>query len=488
MSKRPLLQNPVLRGSIAFLEHEGLSYADSDGNVSSTFVASDLPNWKSGSLSGKKMAWVGDSTTESLETVSQNLNYLVNNYMSAGGPLGGVTLQWFGSNGNTLSNFIADSPDGDGINDVIAANPDLIVLSYGINDVRLGATTEAQLITLLKSAVTQLLDELPTCDIILRMPNSFLTTDVSSLGYVVPNASAQTYSDRIRNAYRSLRNKWPNVVLYDSQTSRFPETCPATFSNMADQVHPSICNGYPGASTGGYAGIIDDIVAICGRKEPYNAGRAANAVSVSYADAHLTYARVVENGDYDLITEGPYVEQGSGFLRFTGNQLMISSIAAGDVVVMDGLSAFTLPAGATVLASGANIQLGNLGSGNPTYTQTRGNVQIWRHKYASNVANKPYLTNPAYPYKVRFYCNTGGSGYFRVETAPNGIKPSQFDFRTTDYLLHPVRGPISLASASYIPISADNWQISGLSGDFSVSGTQSQCFVVGPNPPLGARP
>lgn len=468
------------------------------GRVRSPHAA--LSNWFRGSLSGKKMAWVGDSTTFQIQNTSQNLNYLVNNYQSAGGPLAGVTLQWFGANGNSLANFIVNTPAGSGASDVIAATPDLIVFSYGINDVRLGATSQATLLANLKTAINTLRNALPACDIVLRMPNSLLTTDVGANGYVTATGlfagmtlaqASQAATDILRNAYRALKDYWPNVVLYDAQESTFPSTSPATSALMTDQLHPSTAGGAPPTSTGGFAKIIDDVAELTGsapsaawlaqypgRAPRYNQASAVDAVAASYANAHLTYPRVVENGDYELITQGAFVTQGSGFIRFAGDLAQIGNIAGGDIVVQDGVAAFTLPQFPAVTVNGTNIQIASLGGGVPAYAQTSGSVSVWRHKYVNNAASKPYVKDTAYPHKQRFLINTGGVNFIRLAAMPNGKDPHAFTFAAGDFLLHPDLGPIALTSATYAFQAAGVIQIN-VTGDFTLVTGHYQCMVVG---------
>ena len=433
-----------------------------------------LSHWLTGSVSGKKIAWVGDSTTLQLApvanggTAGNNAYYLTNYVSDAGSPLNGTTNLFFGANGNSLANFNTNAPSPFGINDVIAAVPDLIVFSYGINDVRLGATTQAQLTALLKTAVNKFRTALPNCDIVLRMPNSFLTTDVSAFGYVSPNASAQAYSDILRNAYLSLENVWPNVVVYKSQLVRFPSVCPATSPYMNDQLHPTFA---------GYSGIIDDIAGVIGPVAPYNAGAATNAINVSYLSAPTTYPRVVENGDYTLITSGAWVGQGSTWLDFAGDLRQLSNINIGDIVVQNGVAAFALPSTFNASASGSNIRLGGLGAGNPTYAQSGGKVSIYRNKYVGNVANKPYIDSYAYPAQLRVNIAAAGVNYIRLGAATGQKDVTDWNFQPTDYLLHPTLGPVLLSSASY-SMSGNNVQINQ-TADFSTTGTQAILVATG---------
>lgn len=456
-----------------------MGLAGPGGSVLAWNKSGALSNWFVSGIAGKKIAWVGDSTTMQLSPTANGgtagvNSYYVNTYVAQqGSPLYGTSNVYFGANGNTLANFVQNTPAGYGVSDVIAAKPDLIVFSYGINDVRQGLTTQAQLVSLLQQAVNAIRAALPKCDIVLRMPNSLLTTDVNGYGYVVPAGpaagqtvaqAAQTYTDILRNAYLSLENYWPNVVVYKSQIVRFPSTSPASSPYMNDQLHPTVA---------GYSGIFDDIAGIIGYSPAYSIGASVAAQAANYVNAHLTYPRVVENGDYTLITSGAWVGQGSGYLDFSGDQSQMPIIAQGDIVVQNGQAAFTLPAGVAASASGANIRLTGIGAGVPSYAQIGGVVSIYRHKYAGTTAAKAYLNNKAYQtQRVRIV--SAGNGWVRLDVMP---ADSGWTFRTTQTLLYPGLGAVSLASATF-SMSGSAVQINVAGTDFTT--TALQCLVAAP--------
>lgn len=260
-----------------------------------------IPNWFHGGIAGKKIVWIGDSTTEKMGPEAQfgwdgvkakiknrllggisliktggstnqktspvaqfgwdGVNdYYIKRYANqVGQPLYGTTQVWLGSSGNTLTNFLANQPSSKGISSAIAAGGDIYILSYGINDVRLGGTDQEKLTSNLKFAVNAIRAALPNRSVILRMPNSLLAADVNAHGWVVPNSSAQVYTDILRNAYRSLANEWPDVIVYDSQTLLFTEISSASNPYMVDQLHPN---------AEGYAKIYDQLVEILGQPTP----------------------------------------------------------------------------------------------------------------------------------------------------------------------------------------------------------------------------
>lgn len=194
-----------------------------------------LTHWFSGNVSGKTVCFVGDSTTQNATSL---FSWLTSYAQVAGGGLNGVTVLNYGENGASLEAFLSDSVTH-GITATIAAKADLYVFCYGINSVRLGTDDLPTLEAAMDNAVNQIRAGVPNADIVLWGPNCFLTTDVNSNGYVVPNSSAQAYSDILYNAYASKIGKWPNVAVLQKQDGVFGRVCPATSIYMTDQLHPN---------------------------------------------------------------------------------------------------------------------------------------------------------------------------------------------------------------------------------------------------------
>lgn len=431
-----------------------------------------LKNWFRGGVAGKKIVWVGDSTTYQMAPVANGgaagLNdYYLQKYVNEpGSVLHGVSNVWMGSNGNSLANFIANFPATDGLSAAIANAGDLYVISYGINDARLGNTSN--LVANLKYAIDQIKAALPSAEILLRMPSSFLTTDVNGNGYVVPNSSAQTYSTALQQAYYAC-DGYNGAVLYASQETLFPKVCQAAFLYMQDQLHPTVA---------GYKKIFDQIVAIIGLVEPFNVGLADNSQFLDYFNAPvLYYPRVVEGGDYDKISEGDFVVSQTGYIDYAAPTSDSSIICQGDIVVQNGNAAFMLPASASFVPIGANLRLNNLGS-LPVYNQAGGRVSVWRQRYLGNLANKPYVNNPAYNKQQLFKVTAAQLGFIRIAAMPNDapaynlVNGAQlgWDHKPNDVLLGPW-GPIALTNATWVPL-GNQWQISITGVDFSMNSTQ----------------
>ena len=128
----------------------------------------------------------------------------------------------------------------------VLAMPDLMVICFGINDVRQGLTSQAQLIALLKQAVNRIRGVLPTTDLVLWGPNAFLTDDPDERRpRSTPIGNAQAYSTILYSAHAALKNLWPNVLVVQKQDF-FGKTC-VTYASaggasgwMTDQMHPSL--------------------------------------------------------------------------------------------------------------------------------------------------------------------------------------------------------------------------------------------------------
>lgn len=233
-----------------------LSSCGSAGNTQSSdsgnVKQAKLSHWFAGGIAGKKLCLVGDSTTSNATAL---FNELGTTYKNPGEGLYGIgPILNFGENGASLAAFLSDIV-GYGISATIAEQADLYVISYGINDVRLGYTSEDQLVALLVDAVDRIRAGAPNADIVLRVPNSLLTTDVDGFGFVQPNSNAQTYSTILHNAYLRLLNRWPNVVVFDAQEVVFGTVSLPASPLMINQLHPS---------SAGYTALAKALVYVIG--------------------------------------------------------------------------------------------------------------------------------------------------------------------------------------------------------------------------------
>jgi len=342
--------------------------------VGRAFGAPDphLSVWFANGLSGKTICMVGDSTTSNATDLFSELSGF---YRKEGEGLFGVRSVFnYGQNGASLSVFLADGVPL-GISAAIAAQADLYVISYGINDVRLGQTTEAQLTSLLTTAVNRILAGVPKANIVLRMPNSFLSTDVSGYGFVQPNSMAPAYSTMLRNAYKHLENHWSKVAVLDTQDAIFGRASLSTSVYMANQIHPS---------SAGYFALAQSLVDLIGVKQPYDPAKAASALAQNPSAPYLNYARVVEDGDvFNQVAVGRWVASSvvgapNGYVDLEWPANKASDIHCGDLLQMNVNHVFVLPPSCLVIPLGQVTRIYNLGGALPPFTTTGGSVAVWR--------------------------------------------------------------------------------------------------------------
>lgn len=192
----------------------------------------------------------------------------------------------FGVSGKKLARFLSNPSDPDGYNDLVASNPDLIIICGLTNDLRQNITTAIQGKVILQKLVDSLIADLPNADIILRMPNCFLTTDPTSAGYVLTTnpsgtityyasvaIAAQAQTDSIYKAYTECYNenesRWDHVALFNSMDLIFGTVCPATDPTLhSDQIHPK------------YPRIVEEIVKMIGNYQVYDQFKADSAWSI----------------------------------------------------------------------------------------------------------------------------------------------------------------------------------------------------------------
>lgn len=224
-----------------------------------------------------KLVICGDSTSDAATSAASIYTRLRALHADLpGGALYGMTsgnIISGGNNGLSLTNWFANPAGAYPYNRdaLLAATPDLIVYSWLFNDVRLGAlgTTVDAVYTTGRALLVQLIEwtiaNLPNTDILLRMPNPMLSSNVSSLNLVsdgtTVNAAgiAQVYTTALRRIYLSLVGQWPTVGVADTQGELFGTVSTASHPLMADQLHPSPTGSTTGGipNSGGYVAIAD---------------------------------------------------------------------------------------------------------------------------------------------------------------------------------------------------------------------------------------
>lgn len=199
-------------------------------------TASDpLARWRAGGPNGKTICLLGDSTTAVAPYFHDRLRSV---HCTPGGVLEGAVILNYGDDGSTLAAFLSDTREH-GITPAIAAQADLYVLCYGLNDVRREPLSEEQFRERIAEAVECLRAGVPSADILLRTPNPMLSQNTSYYVYLQPDESAQDYTDRMRAAYLDLAGRWLNVQVWDAMAELFGVVSLPTHPLMADQLHPN---------------------------------------------------------------------------------------------------------------------------------------------------------------------------------------------------------------------------------------------------------
>ena len=288
-----------------------------------------LDRWKSGnSVAGKRVTFLGDSTTEIAPGIFDTLRDYV---VSPGGEWEGAIVTQMGFNGQTIDGFMNQS-----FNQLVNSNPALTVICFGLNNVRLGEYSTAGLQGLLEDLIERIQLEIPNTDIVLWTPNSMLTTDPQSYGTVVPVSSAQDYTDRIWNAHNNIKvaDAYDRVAYLDKQQV-FGRVCQPTSSLMNDILHPN------------YEGQQRSLEPLITLAKPVKVGIDLTASAAAWAanptNPWTIYPRALEDGRYATfkrqLTVGTYYDGGNNLLalylfghRIGADPVTVDTFAAGDVM------------------------------------------------------------------------------------------------------------------------------------------------------------
>lgn len=459
-----------------------------------------LTNWLykfASSPTTAKMAFVGDSTSD-LTGNAGNLLTAMNKYIVLGDVLDGFStasnMPNYGNTGQTITGFISDAgTKGLAAVATAATGLDLIVFSYGINDIRQNLLTKDQLKDKIILCINTIRTAAPNIDIVLRMPNSFLAKTVSD-GYIQAGsygstqAAAQAQTDIIYYAYKELEGYWDNVVSFHSQDLIFPRTCQATSTIMTDEIHPD------------YTFIGKEIVKIIGYKTPFKEGRAWEALytdftfqtaASTYATPWTKYNRVLEyTRNFKQVGSGYYNAQGSTFLDVTVDNAYdaASRMVIGDVVNI-GDSVFIKTTITNSFAAQAPNVLRILGSAGfiPANSITSAKVTIYRSIFNHTFAVERYFYDKQnYPYVRRVKMSTSGTNFLRISaciddelTYKQGLQlnGSQLELATGDVIIGDGQAATTLTSATFSIINTTQLQISK-TGDFTAY-NNSTAYIFG---------
>lgn len=190
-----------------------------------------------------RVAMCGDSTYSHATSLFSALGM--------GGALDGYSsIDNLGSNGFRLTDFLNNT---NGVTYPLATSTsriqDVVVLGYGLNDIRQGLVSQAELIALLESTIVAILAAAPDNKIILHGPNTVCTDDPTASGFVSLSGlfagmtlavAAQTISDICYTAYESFRNDARIFAVIQRQdvTGRTSRTVAAS-GIYTDQGHPN---------------------------------------------------------------------------------------------------------------------------------------------------------------------------------------------------------------------------------------------------------
>ena len=355
--------------------------------------------------------------------------------------------------------------------------PGLIVFCWGINDVRTGATTQAQLVARITGAVNRIRAVLPTTDIVLWGPNSFLSDDPTGAGLVSPAtaAAAQGYSSLLYGAYEQLKNVWPNVLVLQKQdifgkaSSSFAALGGTGFSYMSDQLHPT---------NGAQTQMADWLAPVIGFKKPFNPQRATLARVAVPTAPYLVYPREVEDPNfYDIVAQAAWLGQGTdgngnNYLDILVPGARYREILPGDIVQMGaGGAVFQIPLTGVTLynLNATTTRFGFTGTGLlPAFTG--GTVTVYRHKFEWDATIQGYRQQVnAYPYARRFFCPAAGAGYLRLyPLAQNNRDPANALINPATDVIVGAGGFGAVTGFTTLAFTGTaNWQVSKAGTDFT---------------------
>ncbi len=452
-------------------------------------LSAALTRWFRGGIASKKIVFLGDSTTSNAVYM---FNRLTGYHNDPGGALYGVTDADFvnqGNNGLSLEGYLAGSGGTYTLANAYAAAGDLYVISYGINDVRLGLTSQAQLTARLTTLVDLLRANVPNADIILRIPNPLLTEDVggnhwvtSAGGTVNPAGAAQDYTDRMYYAYKALENKWPNVVIWDTQRLIFGRTSDTLANSvyMVDQLHPNQL---------GYEALANSFAGLFGvPSQVVSSIRADRAVTGSASAPWLIDPSVLEDTSrFELIADAKFENQDAvaGTLDLTW--AYAGRIKKGDIIRMGNYQPFALsPTGSYTFgqSTATSTRITGLSSllSSPAKPMTSGPVRIYRRKAVGDSKIEALaLRVEEYPYRRLGYVNGGATNTLDIVADPNEDRLAKFwRLAVGDIVQIEGQSPITLTSAQLGAASGNNLRILSLStGVDYTTLVNSRVIVVG---------
>lgn len=431
--------------------------------------ADPLGRWRRGGFAGKQVCFLGDSTTSNASALFTDLRGI---HAAPGGALSTITtpasdILNYGENGASLAAFLSNSVTH-GITNAIAAQADLYVFCYGINDVRLGATSQATLEARVISAVEQLRAGVPDADILLRVPNSLLTVDTGSNDFVSPETAeaAQLYTDILRGAYLTMQNRWPNVLVWDAMAEIFGTISQASSIYMTDQLHPNnLGNQVLAAALAKQIGIVPAKVVptVLPSSEVLPAVAAGpSSVAIALSSPWTLDPNLLRDTRYyKKVAESRYVNQSASYLDIAWPGAFASEIKTYDIVVMGDVTPWVIPASSTISDSGGGQTRIVPTGGMPTNSMTAGMVRIYRRTVADATILAYASAKTLYRYQRFGLVSEGGTNYMRLFADYDDNLPNAKNWNVTasDVLVIEGVGAVSLSGATF-SASGNNLQIS----------------------------
>ena len=384
------------------------------------------------SPSTAKIAIIGDSTRDNSSSGSV-FHTAVKSQMGSGQPLEGMSASNvlnFGYNGQ----LIAQITSVQHLADLTTASPDIWEASFGTNDLRATSLTENDMVTRLIAGVNAIRTAIPGVPGILTVPASWLTTDVSANGYVVPNSEAAAKSVIMRAAYLRLVDQWPDVIVKDDQEQVFGIGSLATSPFMGDQIHPN---------TSGYAASVTRLVAIIGRSVPTSQALIAAARASNPYDAWTVYGRELEDTSYysviaealiqNVVTTGatPYVD-----FAYPGGQR--ANFKTGDIIELPGGVSFEVPTSFTASINGSTTRL-QFNTGIVPTGSTAGFMRVVRRNRAIAADVYDVQKDRTWRYRRIGRIHTAGTQFMRIReltlgAADYSAQPSSDEWPLTNQI------------------------------------------------------
>lgn len=395
-----------------------------------------LANWFSGGIDGRSVLFVGDSTTEQLAGlghVAYAGGYLLGSIEPA--LIGRVNFKNRGLNGFSLSAFVSagsganSGGNGSKLDDICTElatlTRPLVVMCYGINDVRSDAAIASQaygsaahqtaanaIRANLAIACNRMLAANPLTSIILRAPNGMLPT---SAVYLTNGVTGQNAMDVLRLAYRgdAAYGMAPidelvggNVALFDTYRQVYGDTAYAGFSLVdVDGLHPS---------NAGYQRTLAGLLRMISGPEATAMGTTKEREAATRYERSVGHGPnrprhiddIKKSGEWEQIGACTVVNNNASFfdLGFTGGTSVAAAawgaaagaaygsagqpqMGVGDVIIIepDGLSPVLIPVGRMADSLTGNYVRWYSGGPDGYYPTTQtpiGSIgTIWRHKW-----------------------------------------------------------------------------------------------------------